>query len=395
VRNMAHLVAQDFSQLEGLNFMETFAHVACLEAIRVLLAFAAYKRFKLYQIDVKSIFLNGVIYEEVFVRQPQGFENPEYPDRVHKLSKALYGFKQAMWVWYAKFKTFLLEHWYVTGSIDKTLFTLKHDNDFLLIQIYVDDIIFAGSSYVRVSCFQKMMEKEFQMSIMRELTFFLFIQVKQMKQDIFIHQAKYTKDLMKKFNMVELKPVLTIMSTTTALDTDENGEAVDHGDIVGHSVHHVLVCALSGCPRSSHRTTVQRILMYLKYTLEFRIWYSASSSLDLVDFSDADFVCCRIDRKSTSGICQFFGSSLICWSVHKEPSVAQSIIHAEYVAVVSCCSQIIWIVHTMKDYVVTYKSVSLMCDSSSAICLVQNPVLYERDKHIKVRYHFLRDHIEK
>jgi hypothetical protein len=121
----------------------------------------------------------------------------------------------------------------------------------------VDDIIFAGSSYVRVSCFQKMMEKEFQMSIMGELTFFLFIQVKQMKKDIFIHQAKYTKDLIKKFNMVEFKPVSTLMSTTTTLDTDENGETVNYGDTVGYSVHHVLVCALSGCPRSSHRTTVQ------------------------------------------------------------------------------------------------------------------------------------------
>jgi isopentenyldiphosphate isomerase len=112
-------------------------------------------------------------------------------------------------------------------SIDKTLFTLKYSNDFLLVQIYVDDIIFDASSYVLMSSFQKMMEKEFQMSMMRELTFFLGIQVKKMKQDIFVHQAKYTKDLIKKFNMAELKPVSTLMSTATALDPDENGEAVD------------------------------------------------------------------------------------------------------------------------------------------------------------------------
>jgi hypothetical protein len=179
VRNKARLVAQGFSQVEGLDFGETFAHVAHLEAIRILLAFAASKGFKLYQIDVNSAFLNGVIQEEVFVRQPLGFENLKYPNRVYKRSKALYGLKQAPWAWYARLKTFLLEHGYVMGSVDKTLFTPNHGNDFLLLQIYVDDIIFGGSSHTLVSGFQEMMEKEFQMSMMGKLTFFLGIHVKQ------------------------------------------------------------------------------------------------------------------------------------------------------------------------------------------------------------------------
>jgi hypothetical protein len=151
--------------------------------------------------DVESSFLNGVIQEEVYVRQPPGFENPMYSNRVYKLSKALYGLKLASRAWYARLKTFLLEHGYVMESVDKTLFTLNHGNDFLLIQIYVDYIIFSGSSHVLVSSFQEMMEKEFQMLMMKELTFFLGIQVKQMKQGTFVHQAKYTKDLMKKFNI--------------------------------------------------------------------------------------------------------------------------------------------------------------------------------------------------
>jgi isopentenyldiphosphate isomerase len=121
----------------------------------------------------------------------------------------------------------LLEHGYVLGNVDKTLFTLNHDTDFLLVQIYMDDIIFGGSYHTLVSRFQEIMENEFQMSMMGELTFFLGIQVKQMKQGTFVHQAKYMKDMMKKFNMAELKPLLTPMSTATALDPDENGEAVD------------------------------------------------------------------------------------------------------------------------------------------------------------------------
>jgi hypothetical protein len=133
VRNKARLVAQGFSQVEGLDIGKTFAHVARLEAISILLAFATSKRFKLYQIDVKNDFLNNVIQEEVYISQPPDFENPKCPNRVYKPSKTLYGIKQAPRAWYARLKIFLLEHAYVMGSVDKTLFTLNHDTDFLLV----------------------------------------------------------------------------------------------------------------------------------------------------------------------------------------------------------------------------------------------------------------------
>jgi hypothetical protein len=153
VRNKIHLLAQGYSPVEGLDFGETFAHVAHLEAIRILLAFAASTGFKLYQIDVKSSFLNGVIQEEVYVSQPPGFESLKYSNRVYKFSKALYGLKQASWAWYARLKIFLLENGYVMGSVNKTHFTLNHGTDFSLAQIYVDDIIFGGSSHTLVSKF--------------------------------------------------------------------------------------------------------------------------------------------------------------------------------------------------------------------------------------------------
>jgi hypothetical protein len=161
VRNKAHLVTQWYSQVEGLDFGETFAPVTRLEAIRILLAFAVSKGFKLYQMFMKSAFLHGVIQEEVYVRQPPGFDSPKYPHRVYKLSKALYGLKQAPRAWYARLKTFLLEHGYAMGSVDKTLFPLNHGTDFLFVQIYMDDIIFGGSSHTLVSKFQEMMESEF------------------------------------------------------------------------------------------------------------------------------------------------------------------------------------------------------------------------------------------
>jgi hypothetical protein len=191
-----------------------------------------------------------------------------------------------------------------------------------------------------------MMESEFQMSMMGELTFFLGIQVKQTKQGTFVHQGKYTKDLMKKFNMTELKPVSTPISSAASLGPDEDGDAVDQREyrsMIGSLLYltatrpniqfAVGLCPrFQSSPRSSHRTAVQRVFRYLKHTLEFGIWYSASSLLDLVGFSDADFAGCWIDRKSTSGTCHFLGSSLVCWSSRKQSSVAQFTTEAEYVA---------------------------------------------------------------
>jgi hypothetical protein len=183
-------------------------------------------------------------------------------------------------------------------SVDKTIFTLKHVTDFLLVHIYMDDIIFGVSSHTLVSRFQEMMENKFQMPMMGELTFFLGIQVKQPKEGIFIHQAKYTNDLMKKFNMTELKPVSTPMSMATALDLDENSKSIDQREyrsMIGSLMYltvtqpdiqfTVCLCArFQASPRSSDRTAVQRIFRYLKHTPEFGIWYSASFSLDLVGF---------------------------------------------------------------------------------------------------------------
>jgi hypothetical protein len=309
VRNKARLVAQGYSQVEGLDFGETFAPVARLEAIRILLGFDTSKGFKLYQMDVKSAFLNGVIQVKVYVRQPPGFESPKYPDRVYKLSKALYGLKQALWVWYARLNTFLLEHWYVIMSVDETLFTLNHDTGFLLVQIYVDDIIFNGSSHTLVSRFQEMMESEFQMPIIGELTFFLGIQVKQTKQGTFVHQAKYRKELMKKFNMAELKPVSTPMRSAASLGPNDDGEAVNQREyrcMIGSLLYLTatwpdIQFAVGLCTRFQASHALHIGWQFSEFSgisntlLSLGFWYSASSSLDLVGFYDADFAGCGID----------------------------------------------------------------------------------------------------
>jgi hypothetical protein len=191
-----------------------------------------------------------------------------------------------------------------------------------------------------------MMESEFQMSMVGKLTFFLVIQVKQTKQGTFVHQAKYMEDLMKKFNMAELEPVSTPMSSVTSLGPDEDGETVDQREyrsMIGSLLYLIAtrsdiqftvgLCAhFQASTHSLHRMIVQRIFRYLKHTTEFGIWYSASSSLDLIGFSDVDFTGYGIYQKSTSSTCHFLGSSLVCWSSQKQSSVAQSTTEAEYVA---------------------------------------------------------------
>ncbi|GJU61072.1 retrovirus-related pol polyprotein from transposon TNT 1-94 [Tanacetum coccineum] len=169
-RNKARLVAQGYNQQEGINYDETYAHVARIESIRILLAYACTLDFKLFQMDVKSAFLNGFINEEVFVALPSGFIDFKKPNHVYKLKKSLYGLKQAPKAWYNRLKAFLINHEYKMGIVDNILFTKKKISNLIIVQIYVDDIIFGSTSQDMCDEFAKIMHDEFEMSMMGELT---------------------------------------------------------------------------------------------------------------------------------------------------------------------------------------------------------------------------------
>ncbi|GKB55126.1 putative ribonuclease H-like domain-containing protein [Tanacetum coccineum] len=194
VRNKARLVAQGHRQEEGIDYDEVFSLVARIKAIRLFLAFASYMGFMVFQMDVKSAFLYGEIDEEVYVTQPKGFEDHFYPKHVYRVVKALYGLHQAPRAWYARLSTFLLKHNYRRGTIDKTLFIKKNSRDIILVQVYVDDIIFGSTNQTWCDEFEVLMKGEFEMSAMGELTFFLGLQVKQQPNGIFISQEKYVQD---------------------------------------------------------------------------------------------------------------------------------------------------------------------------------------------------------
>jgi hypothetical protein len=219
-RNKARLVAKGYSQVEGLYFDETYVAVARLESIHILLAYASYHVFKLYQMVVKSAFLNGPIKEEVYVEQPPSFEDSEYPSHVYKLSKVLYGLKQAPRVWYECLIDFLINNGFKVRKADPTLFTKNIAKDLFICQIYVDDTIFGSTNKSSCEEFSRIMIQKFEMSMMGELKYFLVFQIKQLQEGTFICQTKYIQDILKKFGMKNAKPIKTPMGTNGHLDLD-------------------------------------------------------------------------------------------------------------------------------------------------------------------------------
>jgi hypothetical protein len=218
VRNKARLVSQGYTQIEGVDFDETFALVARLESIRILLSIACHLGFKLYHMDVKNAFLNGVLQEEVYVEQSKGFQDPHHPHHVYKLKKALYGLKQAPRAWYERLTTYLLAKGFTRGQADRTLFIRNQGTHKLIAQIYVDDIIFGATLDSLAHEFSEEMKQEFEMSMIGELNYFLGLQVKQTTEGIFISQSKYAKDLVKRFGLDGKSHARTPMSTRAGQD---------------------------------------------------------------------------------------------------------------------------------------------------------------------------------
>ncbi|GKD45836.1 uncharacterized mitochondrial protein-like protein, partial [Tanacetum coccineum] len=283
--------------------------------------------------DVNSGFLYGKIEEEVYVCQPPGFEDLDFPDRVYKVEKAFYGLHQAPKAWYETLSTYLLDNRFQRGKIDKTLFIRRDKDDILLVRVYVDDIIFGSTKKSVCTEFEKMMHKKFQMSSMGELTFFLGLQVKQKEDGIFISQDKYVTEILKKFGFTNVKTASTPIETQKPLLKDKDGEELDvhlYRSMIGSLMYLTssrpdIMFAVCACAR------------YQAFGIQ------KDSPFDLVAYTDSDYARASLDRKSITGGCQFLGCRLISCQCKKQTVVANSTIEAEYVAASSCCGQVLWI----------------------------------------------------
>ncbi|XP_052619765.1 uncharacterized mitochondrial protein AtMg00810-like [Lactuca sativa] len=288
--------------------------------------------------DVKTALLYGKVKEEIYVDQLPGFINSKLPNHVYKLDKALYGLHQAPRAWYATLTQHLLNHGYSRGSIDQTLFIKHVGPDQILIQIYVDDIIFGSTSQQLCKEFEAVMKKRFEMSSLGEMTTFLGLQVQQSSTGILIHQAKYVDDVLEKFGFRDVKPALTPMAERPLLTLDLEGESIDqthYRSMIGSLMYLTasrpdVMFAVCQCaryqanPKLSPLIDVKRIFRYLKGCPKL----------------DSNYGGCDLDRKLTSGGCQFIGDRLVSWQCKKQHIVSTSIAIGEYVATSACWSQI-------------------------------------------------------
>ena len=289
------------------------------------------------------------------------------------------------------------------------MFLLKENDSVLIVQIYVDDIIFGSTNSKLCKMFANLMQSEFEMSLMGELTYFLGLHIKQCTEGIYLSQGKYICELLNKYNLKDSRSVSTPMATGVQICKDENGKSVDstkYRGMIGSLLYltasrpdimfAVCVCArYQADPKESHLLLVKRIFRYLRGTSELSLFYPRGQDFKLSGYCDADYSGSLDDGKSTSGSCQFLGSSLVSWSSKKQNCVALSTSESEYIAAAMCCAQILWMKTTLLDFSELDSCTSILCDNTSAINLSENPVLHSRSKHIDVRYHFLRDHVSK
>nr|GEY46402.1 hypothetical protein [Tanacetum cinerariifolium] len=369
LENKARLVARGYRQEEGVDFEESFAPVIRLEAIRIFLAYAAHKNMVVYQMDVKTAFLKGNLREKVYVSQPDGFVDPDNPNHVYKLKKALYGLKQAPRACAFIYKK-IEEEVYVTQPkefedphnpkhvyrVVKALYGLHQAPrawHIILVQVYVDDIIFGSTNKAWCDEFEVLMIGEFEMSAMSELTFFLGLQVKQLSDGIFISQDKYVKEILKKFDMKSVRTATTPYKVLKPKSKDEPDEAVNvhlYRSMIGSLMYLTAsrldimftVSAYSRhqvTPMTSHLNAVKKIFKYLKGQPNLGLWYPRDSPFQLEAYSDSDYAGSHGDRKSTTGGCQFLGRRLISWQCKKQTIVATSSTEAEYVVAASTDDQ--------------------------------------------------------
>ncbi|GJR83828.1 retrovirus-related pol polyprotein from transposon TNT 1-94 [Tanacetum coccineum] len=315
LKNKARLVTQGFRQEEGIDFEESFAPVTRIEAICIFVENAAHKNMTIYQIDVKTDFLNGELKEEVYVSQPEGFVDQDNPSHVYKLKKAFYGLNQAPRAWYDMLSSFLISQQFSKGAVDPTLFTRQAGNDILLVQIYVDNIIFASTNTA-------------------------------IPRGIFINQSNYASAIVKKYGLHTTDSVNTPIIDKKKLDEDLKGKPVDatlYHRMIGSLMYltssrpdlNYVVCLCAryqAKPTEKHLQAVQQIFRYLNGTINIGLWYSKDTNMSLTAYADADHAGCQDTRRSTSGSAQFLGDKLVSWLPKKQKSTAISSIEAEYIS---------------------------------------------------------------
>jgi hypothetical protein len=407
-RYKARLVAKCYTQCEGLDYYETFSPVAKLTTVRCLLAIASSKNWFLHQLDVNNAFLHGELNEEVYMSLPPGFAN-NGEKRVCRLTKSLYGLKQASRQWFAKFSTTLLDNGFQQFKADYSLFTRVKGNTFVALLVYVDDIIIASNDASAVSQLTTYLNTKFKLKDLGPLKFFLGLEIARCSKGISICQRKYTLEILEDAGLLASKPVSFPMESNLKLSRI-TGDLLKDPTSYRRLVERLLYLTITmpdisysvqilsqfmDSPRQPHMDAAVRVLRYLKSAPAQGLFYPVVSSFHLKAFCDSDWVGCPDTRRSVTGFCVFLGDSLISWKSKKQVTVSRSLAEAEYRSMAATTCELIWLFSLLKDLHIIHPQPALMfCDSQAAIHIAANPVYYERTKHIEVDCHIVRDKIQ-
>jgi histone deacetylase 1/2 len=406
----ARLVTKGFKQRFGIDYEDTFSPVVKMASIRIILSVAISRGWSLRQLDIQNAFLHGILEEEVYMKQPPGYEDKNKPGFVCKLDKALYGLKQAPRAWYARLSTKFLKLGFKASKGDTSLFYFNNGDICVFVLIYVDDIIVASSTKDATEGLLRSLAQDFALKDLGELHYFLGIEVNKVPDGIILSQDKYASDLLKKVNMSDCKPVSSPLATSEKLSAFEGtplgpNDSTKCRSVVGALQYLTLtrpdigfpvnkVCRFLHAPTTVHWAAVKRILRYLKLDTRIGLKISKSRSMLISVFSDSDWAGSFDDRRSTGGFAVYLGSNLISWSARKQVTVSRSSIEAEYKAVANATAEVMWIQTLMKEIGLKFPSTTqLWRDNIGAKYLSANPVFHARTKHIEVDYHFVRERV--
>lgn len=407
-RYKARLVARGFTQIPGVDYFETFAPVVKNSTVKTLIAVAAAKEYNLGHIDVKTAYLNAIVNEEIWISIPEGFNQNKIQNGFGlKLQKSLYGLKQAGRNWNTMLKSWIVEYGLTQSKADPCLF-VGIENGFLAIATYVDDLIIVSSHHQLKSDFIAKMKEKFTITDLGDLTWFLGVKVENNDKYISLSQHNYLDGILKNYDMNDSKPKPTPLCSAK----QTNNEVIQENDFpLKNLIGNLSYLSIWSRPDITYATNFvsrhnddnkremwkhsKRILRYLNGCKDDKLVFTKGGDLKLVGYTDSDWGGDVNDRKSTTGYLFKIGNNIVSWRSKKQQTIALSSAEAEYYALSDCMQEGLYLQQLLADMGFPQKMTIIHCDNQACIDLSRNPVHHQRTKHIDIKHHYIRDHIEK